>query len=42
MAIPMRDFDMAPSRTKPHRVTLDDAERKRKFRDAINFTFDRQ
>jgi hypothetical protein len=38
----MRDFDMAPSRTKPHRVTLDDAERKRKFRDAINITFDRQ
>ena len=33
---------MAPSRTKPHRVTLDDAERKRKFRDAINITFDRQ
>jgi hypothetical protein len=25
-----------------HRVTLDDAERKRKFRDAINITFDRQ
>jgi hypothetical protein len=38
----MRGFDMASSRAKPHRVTLDDAEGKRKFRDAINITFDRQ
>jgi hypothetical protein len=30
MAI-MRIFDMAPSRAKPYRVTLDDAESKRKF-----------
>jgi hypothetical protein len=30
-AIPMRVFDMAPSRAKPYRVTLDDAERNRKF-----------
>src|SRR3954463_16802609 len=29
--IPMRIFDMAPSRAKPYRVTLDDAERNRKF-----------
>jgi hypothetical protein len=27
----MRVFDMAPSHAKPYRVTLDDAERKRKF-----------
>jgi hypothetical protein len=27
----MRVFDMAPSRAKPYRVTLDDAERNRKF-----------
>jgi hypothetical protein len=27
----MRIFDMAPSRAKPYRVTLDDAERNRKF-----------
>jgi len=30
-AIPMRVFDMAPSRAKPYRVILDDAERNRKF-----------
>ena len=30
-AIPMRVFDMAPSRAKPYRGTLDDAERNRKF-----------